>query len=62
MTAPTLLLPTQAPTAIRRVKGWLLWRYVRIKGEEKPRKAPHYSVVEKLRHLVLNLDEFQVEQ
>ena len=31
------------PVELRAVRGWLLWRYVAVTGEAKPRKVPHYT-------------------
>jgi hypothetical protein len=33
----------QAPTALRELQGWLIWRYESHPGEAKPRKVPHYA-------------------
>jgi len=34
--------PDRIPVELRAVRGWLLWRYVSMPGEAKPRKVPHY--------------------
>jgi len=39
MTAAT----TTCPTALRQLEGWLLWKYERVEGEDKPRKVPYYA-------------------
>ena len=46
MSAVTSINPqvrqVEAPTALRELPGWLLWRYESHPGEAKPRKVPHY--------------------
>jgi len=46
MSAVTTINPqvrqVEAPTALRELPGWLLWRYETHPGEAKPRKVPHY--------------------
>ena len=37
-----LVRQVEAPTALRELQGWLLWRYETHPGEAKPRKVPHY--------------------
>ena len=37
-----LVRQVEAPTALRELPGWLLWRYETHPGEAKPRKVPHY--------------------
>ncbi|CAB4144341.1 AAA domain containing protein [uncultured Caudovirales phage] len=37
-----LVRQVEAPTALRELPGWLLWRYETHPGEPKPRKVPHY--------------------
>ena len=32
-----------APTVLRELQGWLLWRYEQHEGEPKPRKVPYYA-------------------
>ena len=32
-----------APTVLRDLQGWLLWRYEQHEGEPKPRKVPYYA-------------------
>jgi hypothetical protein len=33
----------EAPTVLRDLQGWLLWRYEQHEGEPKPRKVPYYA-------------------
>lgn len=33
----------QIPDQLRRLKGWLIWRYEERDGEAKPRKVPYYA-------------------
>ena len=33
----------EAPPELRRLQGWLAWRYEQHQGEEKPRKVPFYA-------------------
>ncbi len=37
------LAAISAPDAIRKLPGWLIWRYEHIDGEAKPRKVPYYA-------------------
>jgi hypothetical protein len=32
-----------APTELRALQGWLIWRYEQTPGEAKPRKVPYYT-------------------
>jgi KaiC/GvpD/RAD55 family RecA-like ATPase len=33
----------EAPEDLRRLTGWLIWRYETVDGETKPRKVPYYT-------------------
>ena len=33
----------ECPADLRRLKGWLIWRYEQREGEAKPRKVPYYA-------------------
>lgn len=33
----------EAPSELRRLQGWLLWRLESFEGEDKPRKVPYYA-------------------
>lgn len=36
-------LASVIPAELRDLKAWLVWRFVSIEGEDKPRKVPHYA-------------------
>ena len=36
------LSTVQAPTFLRSLQGWLVWRFEHTAGEKKPRKVPYY--------------------
>ena len=35
--------PLIAPSELRELQGWLIWRYETHNGESKPRKVPYYA-------------------
>jgi hypothetical protein len=37
------LTQTECPDQLRKLKGWLIWRYEQRDGEAKPRKVPYYA-------------------
>lgn len=37
------LTQIQCPDQLRRLQGWLIWRYEQRPGETKPRKVPYYA-------------------
>lgn len=39
---PPSVLDIEAPSELRSLPGWLVWRYETYPGEQKPRKIPYY--------------------